>query len=102
MRAGRATPEEGPPREINQLPLERQQCIFVRKENALVLGWQDEDVTVLTTKCKADMVKNVREYFGKYNQKMGSVDKACQFLEPYDINWKTLTWFKKTGIHFIL
>lgn len=60
VRAGR-----GPPREMSQLPLERQQCIFVRKENALVLRWQDEDVTVLNTKCKADMVENVREYFEK-------------------------------------
>lgn len=110
VRSGR-----GPPKDISKLPLEKHQCIFARKKNTLIVRWEDKkDITVLTTKYKADMVEKVKEYFGnqvvfmnkplhieKYNQKMGSVDKADQFLEPYDLDRKSLAWFKKIGTHFI-
>lgn len=111
VRSGR-----GPPREISQLPLEKHQAIFARKGNVLIVRWEDKkDITVLTTKYKADMVERVREHFGhqpvfynkplhidKYNKMMGSVDKADQFLEPYASERKSLAWFKKLGIHFFL
>lgn len=93
----------GPPKEITQLPLEKHQRIFARKGNVLIVRWQDKrDITVMTTKYQAGMVEKVREYFGNqtvfynkplhidmYNKKMGSVDKADQFLEPYVFDRKS-------------
>ena len=37
----------------------------------------------------------------QYNGTMGSVDKADQLLEPYSSGRKTLSWFKKLGMHFV-
>ena len=110
VRAGR-----GPPKSIINAKLERQQSVFARKGNTLVVKYHDKrEVTVLTTKYKADMVEKTKTYFGqkttfcnkplhidRYNNKMGSVDMADQLLEPYASERKSLAWFKKLGIHFV-
>ena len=89
VRSGR-----GPPKEISQLPLQKHQSIFARKNNVLIVRWEDKkDITVMTTKYNAGMVEKAKEYFGnqmvfynkplhidKYNKKMGSADKADQLL----------------------
>lgn len=110
VRSGR-----GPPKKIISEKLERHQSVFARKGNTLLVKYQDKkEVTVLTTKYKADMVEKNKTYFGnttvfynkplhidRYNNLMGSVDMADQLLEPYVFGKKSLAWFKKIGIHFM-
>ncbi|KAK3869539.1 hypothetical protein Pcinc_025158 [Petrolisthes cinctipes] len=110
VRSGR-----GPPTIIQKEKLEKNQAVFARKNNTLVVKYQDKiEVTVLTTKYNAGMVEKTKTYFGnktvffnkplhidKYNKKMGSVDLADQLLEPYVMQRKSLAWFKKLGIHFM-
>lgn len=105
----------GPPKEIQEEKLEKHQSVFARKDNTLVVKWQDKrEVTVLTTKYEAGVVEKSKRHFGnnivffnkplpieKYTEKMGSVDIADQVLEPYDTHRKCKAWFKKMAIHFI-
>ena len=110
VRSGR-----GPPKRLMEEKLEKHQSAFARKNNTLIVKYQDKkEVTVLTTKYKADMVEKSKSFMGtqtiffnkplhidRYNDKMGSVDLADQLLEPYVFGKKSLAWFKKLGLHFM-
>ena len=105
----------GPPKAVQQEQLEKNQALFARKGNTLLVKWQDKrEICLLSTKYEANVVEKTKTYFGgktvfynkplqveKYNKKMGSVDYADQMLEPYESHRKSLAWFKKLGIHFM-
>ena len=107
--------DRGAPQIMRTETLTKNQAVFARKENVLVMKYLDKKlVHVLSTKSTAGFVDHTRTYFGnktvfkkkpsiveEYNQLMGSVDKADALLEPYSYERKSLAWFKKLGIHFV-
>ena len=106
----------GLPKELIDEKLQRHQFAFVRKENMLLVKWEDKNtVHVISTKYTAGVVEKDKKFFGgyrqtfkkpvvieKYNEFMGGVDKADQLLEPYDPSRKSHAWFKKLGLHLIM
>ena len=106
----------GVPGEVTNEKLNRCESVFVRKDSALIVKWQDKrEVYVITTKYAAGFVEKDKTYFGgvrnvykkplmieKYNEFMGGVDKADQLLEPVDSSRKSMAWLKKLGLHFLM
>ena len=88
---------------------------YMRKGDVLAVKFADKkDVYVLSTIDAADEVVkerilpgNVRVNINKptaidrYNQEMGGVDLADQYVSHYDITRKTHAWFKKVGLNGI-
>ncbi|KAK4322994.1 hypothetical protein Pmani_006271 [Petrolisthes manimaculis] len=55
----------GPPKEVQNMKLDKKQSVFARKGNALVVKWMDKkDVCVLTTKYTVNIVEYKKTYFG--------------------------------------
>ena len=85
----------------------------MRKGDILVCKYEDRKTLYsLTSKYTAGLVPKTKKYGGRtyyqlskqldhYNEFMGSVDKADQYLEPYSYSRKSLAWFKKIAIHFV-
>ncbi|KAG1682589.1 PiggyBac transposable element-derived protein 4 [Nymphon striatum] len=116
MLTGTIRPNRGLPKEITDEKLERYHSSFIRKDNSLVVKWEDKkSVHVITTCYSAGLIEKDKTYFGgvrkvfkkpyqieKYNEYMGSVDMADQLLEPYDPSRKSHAWFKKLGLHLVM
>ena len=87
----------------------------MRKDHNLACKFEDrKTVYSLSTRYPAELCTKDRGYHDgqktsihlplliqRYNQYMGSVDKADQMLEPYAFQRKSMVWFKKLGLHFI-
>ena len=105
----------GVPEALRDAKLNRHDSAFMRKGNTLYCKYEDKkSVYMITTKYKADMLRAERITFqgeerwfqrpyvvDRYNNLMGGVGKCDQCLYYYGNNRKSLTWFKKIGIHFI-
>ncbi len=116
MMTGTIRPNRGLPIELRNEKLAHYESSFIRKNNSLIVKWEDKkSVHVITTCYSAGVVEKDKTYFSgarkvfnkplqieKYNQLMGSVDMADQLLEPYDPSRKSHAWFKKLGLHFIM
>ena len=116
LMTGTIRPNRGLPKEFIEENLERYASAFIRKENTLVVKWQDKKaVHVISTKYKAGLVEKDKTYFGgvrkvfkkpcsieKYNTYMGGVHMADHLLEPYEPSRKSHAWFKKLGLHLIM
>ena len=105
----------GIPSRLKDLNLQKKSSAFMRKEDLLACKYEDrKTVYSLSTRYPARLeTKDRRPHGGtatefklplqiqKYNEFMGSVDKADQLLKPYAFQRKSLAWFKKLGLHFI-
>ena len=105
---------QGLPKAVSKTKLtKRDQIVFCRKGNLLVLKWKDKrDVYILTGIHKADSVVSLkRTYKGEkirkpeaifiYNLYMSGVDLTDQFLASYSFLRRSVKWSKKLFIHFI-
>ena len=106
--------QRGVPDQLVASHLAKHQTAYMRKDNNLFVKYEDKkSVYILTTRYMAGEEVDERFSFGarqqirrptaiaSYNNIMGGVDKADQWLEYYDCNRKSFAWFKKIGIHFI-
>ena len=95
--------------------LRKKMTAFMRKDDILACKFEDrKTVYSLSTRYVAKLVPKSRRHYGgaasqhnlaqqiqKYNEFIGSVDKADQMLSPYAFQRKSMAWFKKLGLHFI-
>lgn len=105
----------GVPKALTEVPLNKQQSCFIRKDMLLLVRYNDKkDVYLLTSKHTAGFCEKKRYqvggnivYYNKpkhiefYNQNMGSVDAVDQDTEPYSPLRKSYTWFSKVGFHLL-
>ena len=105
----------GLPKELISEKLSKGKMAFVRKNNVLIVKWEDKKtVNVITTKYAAGTVDEEKKVYGRrtvirkptpvsrYNQYMGAVDYTDEILAPVDPNRKSQAWFKKLGLHMVL
>ncbi|XP_068238428.1 piggyBac transposable element-derived protein 4-like [Palaemon carinicauda] len=117
LMTGTIRPNRGVPDELRGEKLINQQASFVRKDNTLIVKWSDKREVYVISTCyestlfveKQQMLPGGRKIsfkkphmIEKYNDFMGGVDKEDQLLEPIDPSRKSLAWFKKLGLHFIM
>lgn len=101
---------KGNPTEVVSKKLKKGETMSLFSEDGVcVLKWKDRrDVLMISSEFGADMV-NVTNRRGitvskpeavvKYNESMGGIDHFNQMMAYYPIEWKTLKWYKKLGIH---
>ena len=117
LMTGTLPASRGGPAELNREKLGDHQAAFVRKDNTLIVKWSDKrEVYVISTCYDSTLfVKKQQVLPGgkkinykkphmieKHNDFMAGVDKADQLLEPIDPSRKSMAWFKKLGLHFIM
>ncbi|XP_068220470.1 piggyBac transposable element-derived protein 4-like [Palaemon carinicauda] len=117
LMTGTIRPDRGVPNELRGEKLINHQASFVRKDNTLIVKWNDKrEVYVISTCYESTLFVEKQQVLPggrkisfkkphmieKYNDFMGGVDKADQLLEPIDPSRKSLAWFKKLGLHFIM
>ena len=111
---GTINPSRGIPALLKDMDLNKKQSAFMRSDDILCCKYEDrKSVYSMTTRYQARIVEKTRVYYSgqtfyklpfqidRYNEYMGSVDKADQVLEPYSWKRKSLAWFKKLGLHFL-
>ena len=111
---GTINPLRGVPPALREVPLRKKGSAFMRSGDILLCKYEDRKTMYsLTTRYQAEIVEKTKKYFSgqtffklpyqldRYNDFMGSVDKADQVLQPYSWKRKSLAWFKKLCLHFI-
>ena len=105
----------GVPRSMNDVTLRKGESSFVRKEEYLIVKYSDKkEFCAISSVDKAGCVQKERIISGgnrvilhkpivvhMYNNNMAGVDKADQYLSPYNIARKSHVWFKKVGFNLI-
>jgi len=104
----------GIPSLVQQERLNTGQTVFARKDNVLVVKYQDKrEVHLVTTEHTAGLDEKTRFQSGggqqmlmqpnvirQYSKYMQGVDKTDQLMHSYDCTRKSYAWFKKLGLHF--
>ena len=95
------------PKSVTNEKLGRGQFTFRRKENMLVVRYQNKEVSTMH---KADIV-NIRKrsqgdvqkpkVIHDYNQKMGAVDRNDAMIGNYSCIKKTYKWYLRIFFHFL-
>ena len=111
---GTINTSRGIPAALKDMNLNKKQSAFMRSGDILCCKYEDrKSVYSMTTRYTARIVEKTKKYYSgqtfyklpfqidRYNDYMGSVDKADQVLEPYSWKRKSLAWFKKLGLHFL-
>lgn len=65
----------GPPKTVQQEQLEKNQALFARKGNTLLVKWQDKrEICLLSTKYEANVVEKTKTYFGGKTKQCFSIN----------------------------
>ena len=101
----------GMPRDLKNLPLNRGDLAYRRKNSYVALRWKDKkDVNLLTTIHNPTEMITVRVGTSEkkkpvavhdYTQNMAGVDRSDQMMAYHPLRRRTLKWWKKVFFHLL-